>query len=274
MASQPERELELIGLIPAGGHASRIAPSPCSKEIFPVGFRSDASIASVRPKVVSHYLLEKMHLAGVSKVFFILRQGKWDIPAYYGDGSAFGLQLGYLMMGRPHGPPYTLDQAYPFARRAVIAFGFPDILFTPDDAFVHLLARQRDTQADVVLALLTAHAPEIMDMVEVDASGRVLDIVLRPGPTTLRYAWIVAVWSPVFTEFLHRHLAQLDAHPRQGDAAPPELTVGHVLRAAVEQGLRVEGIPFPGHTYLDVGTPEGLSKAFVQWTCPAGSASD
>src|SRR5262245_55704587 len=132
MATDTGRELELVGLIPAAGQATRIAPLPCSKEIFPVGFRTEPQSGTVRPKVVSHYLLEKMRRAGITRAYLVLRSGKWDIPAYYGDGAMLDMHLAYLLMGRPFGPPYTLDQAYPFLQNALVAFGFPDILFTPD----------------------------------------------------------------------------------------------------------------------------------------------
>jgi glucose-1-phosphate thymidylyltransferase len=80
------RHSEIIGLIPAAGQATRIAPLPCSKELYPIGFRTVPGSDGLRPKAVSHYLLEKMQIAGVRKAYFILRQGKWDIPAYWGDG--------------------------------------------------------------------------------------------------------------------------------------------------------------------------------------------
>ena len=51
---------EVVGLIPAGGQATRLAPLPCSKELYPIGFRFAEADHSLRPKVVSHYLLEKM----------------------------------------------------------------------------------------------------------------------------------------------------------------------------------------------------------------------
>ena len=85
---------ELIGLIPAAGQASRVAPLPCSKELFPIGFHPERREHGGRPKAVAHYLLEKMRLAGVSKVYFVLRTGKWDIPAYFGDGSEFQMHFG------------------------------------------------------------------------------------------------------------------------------------------------------------------------------------
>src|SRR5262245_170131 len=91
-----ETQREVIGLIPAGGQAKRIAPLPCSKELYPVGFRKHHADGSVRPKVACHYLLEKMKLAGVNKTFIVLRSGKWDIPTYFGDGKLVEMDLAYL----------------------------------------------------------------------------------------------------------------------------------------------------------------------------------
>src|SRR6266545_7247263 len=90
---------EVIGLIPAGGRATRIAPLPCSKELYPVGFGVREGESEKRPKVACQYLLEKMQHAGITKAYIILKNGKWDIPAYLQDGSDLGMYLAYLVMG-------------------------------------------------------------------------------------------------------------------------------------------------------------------------------
>ena len=118
---------EIVGLIPAGGKGKRIAPLPCSKELYPVGFHNAHEELGLRPKVVSHYLLEKMRLAAVTNAYVILRKGKWDIPGYFSDGKMLEMNLAYLMMDLPFGVPYTLDQAYPFVKDSTVVFGFPDI---------------------------------------------------------------------------------------------------------------------------------------------------
>ncbi len=255
---------EVIGLLPAGGRGTRIDPLPCSKELFPIGFRKIDGPDEMRPKVVSHYLLEKMRIAGIRKAYFILRQGKWDIPAYFGDGHMLDMDVGYLMMRVPFGPPYTLDQAYPFARGKTVAFGFPDIIFDADDAFVKLLDRQTTTAADVVLGLFPVKEPWTMDMVEVDGSGVIHSIHIKPHATTLTYGWLIATWTPAFTQFLHEHLLN-DKQDTKKDmsrsAESLELTVGHVLQAALRSGLRIQSITFQGGSYIDIGTPDNLVKA-------------
>lgn len=259
--------LPLIGLLPAGGQATRIAPLPLSKELYPIGFQSEAS-GHVRPKVVSQYLLERLRQAGITQTYFILRSGKWDIPAYFGDGSALQMHLGYLIMGLPYGVPYTLDQAYPFVQNAIVALGFPDILFWPEDAFTHLLQRQAQTQADVVLGLFPTDQPQKAGMVDFDSSGRVHLIIEKPSQTDLQYMWAIAVWTPAFTQFLHEHLIAIAAtktQPSAPEKSSRELAIGDVIQAGITAGLRVEAEVFETGVYLDIGTPENLVKAVQEY---------
>lgn len=264
-------QTEVIGVVPAAGKGTRLAPLPCSKELYPVGFAQTGAEGPPRPKAVSEYLFEKFRAAGIRKSIVIIRSGKWDIPAYFGDGQLVGMELAYLVIGESWGPPATIDRAYPFVKQARIAFGFPDILFGPTDVFVHLLRHQADSGCDVVLGLYPAHDPHSMDMVDVDSRGRVRAIELKPPATQWTYAWICAVWTPVFTEFLHRFLAAPETRAnlallanRQTDPGG-DLPVGAVLRAAVQQGLAVDGVCFPTETYLDIGTPAALSAALATY---------
>lgn len=245
-----------IGLIPAGGQATRIAPLPCSKEVYPVGFRAGTD-KKVRPKVACHYLLEKMRIAGITEAYIVLRQGKWDIPAYLCDGALADMRLAYLLVTVSFGAPYTLDQAYPFVRDAVIVLGFPDILFQPDDAFKLLLARQTASDADVVLGLFPADRPQKVDMVDLDESGRIRQIVIKPRQTHLYYTWGIAVWKPTFTHFLHEYV-----NTRKHSATvQPELFIGDVIQAAIHEGLYVEALEVSKLPFLDIGTPEDLLQA-------------
>lgn len=252
---------EIIGLLPAGGQATRLAPLPCSKELYPVGYRSVGE-DDFRPKVVSHYLLEKMQQAGASKAYIILREGKWDIPAYWGDGALVGLPLAYLMMNVPYGTPFTLDQAYPFVRQANIVFGFPDILFQPDDAFNRLFEHQAETKADAVLGLFLADKPHKMDMVELDEHQRVTRVVIKPKQTSLIYTWIIAVWTPTFTTFMHQFLAQKLS---DDTIRTKEIFMGDIFQAAIDNGLEVESLKFAEGRCIDIGTPEDLVIATHQY---------
>jgi glucose-1-phosphate thymidylyltransferase len=260
----------LVGLLPAGGRATRLGPLPCSKEIFPIGFKAGQPGGKMQSAVAAAGLLESMHLAGAKAAYFILRQGKWDIPAYFGHGGQLKMPLAYLIMDQPHGAPYTLDQAYPFIENATILFGFPDILFHPKDAFVRLLERQSETSANIVLGVFKADTPSKMDMLVLDGKGRVMDIVIKPAETKLTHTWIIAVWSARFSRYLHDYVLE-DGRRRSKQSLngkTSEIYVGDVIRAAIKDGLTVDTVFFNLGAYLDVGTPEDMIHAMSSssWT--------
>lgn len=177
---------KIIGLLPAAGLGSRISPLSMSKELFPIGFQPLAD-KGLRPKVVCQYLLEAMGQAGVQETFLILRPGKWDIPAYLGDGSQLGVRLAYLTVHVPFGVPFSLNQAYPFVKDAIVAMGFPDILFAPANAYCQLVERLQTSQADVVLGLFPTDQPKKVGLVEFDPAGVVSGIYEKSMLTHLPY---------------------------------------------------------------------------------------
>ena len=242
----------MIGVVPMAGQAKRLGGLPHSKEIYPLPVINKQSA----PKVVCEHVLEKMFRAGIDRVYITLRQGKWDIPDYLGDGTKLGMHLAYLMMGLPHGTPYSIDQAFPFIRDQIVALGFPDMIFPNEDIFTSLLTYLDSNDVDVVLGLFPADRPEKTDMVELIDDKIVKKIHIKPDHTRLSYCWGIAVWTSAFTQYLHDYLLE-----HQSDAANlPELYVGDIVQAGMESGLRVHGIPVSKQSYLDIGTPEDLDK--------------
>ena len=247
----------VVAVIPCAGRATRLPVLPCSKELYPLGIPFTGAEQEPRSRVVCDCLLEKLHCAGITDAYLVLRKGKWDIPSYLGDGSTMGMRLAYLMMGLPFGVPYTVDQAFPFVRDSLVALGFPDIIFSGDDAFGKLLNRQREAQADVVVGFFPADRPAKCDMIEVGSGGRLTRIVIKPEQTDLRYTWGIAVWTPVFSAFMHDFL--LD---HQAEAAErPELHIGDVIQAAIDSGMRVDAVQVSTEPYLDIGTVDDLARA-------------
>jgi glucose-1-phosphate thymidylyltransferase len=256
--------IEIVGLIPAGGHATRISPLPCSKELFPIGWQQDVA-GSMKPKVVSHYLLDKYKNAGIRKAYFILRKGKWDIPEYYGDGSSVDMELAYLMMNLPYGHPFTLDQAFPFTRDNLVAFGYPDILFAPDDAFHQLIGKLRATGASVVLGIFPIRQDQRWDILSFGEDQKIKTVALRElTASDRRLGWSIAVWTPEFSRFMHELLR--DAVKRNQFIAPDgkEYVMNHIFQAAIDNGLHVEYIVFDSGFVHDIGTPEELFSAQME----------
>ena len=255
-----------MGLVPAAGEAKRISPLPFSKELFPLGFsNSETNEFKLRPKVICHYLLEKMRFAGVNNIYVVLRNGKWDIPSYLSTIQISRIHLAYLIVNRTEGVPYTLDAAYPFIQNSIVVFGFPDIVFRSRDAYRKLLSKQLETSADLVLGLFPVDAPEKWDMVDLDEESKIAGIQIKSATSELKYAWIIAVWTPTFSQFMHKYLYLIDDRStlRDGDEGVQrrELFMGEVINAAIKRRIHLEYEVFPDDTCLDIGIPSDLIKA-------------
>ncbi len=260
-----EKEREVIGLVPAAGRADRLGALSCSKEIFPLGFGADAD-GMLRPRPACSHLLESFACAGVSRAFVLLRQGKWDIPALLGDGSAFGLPLAYLAFEPTASVPETLDRAYPFAAEATVALGFPDIIVEPRAAFRPLLQRLGQAGAQVVLGLFPTDQSWKADMVELDEHDRAQRIVIKQVETPLRFTWSIAVWGPEFSRYLHDFVTS-------GRTAPgeKETYIGDVIQAAIDDGMTVLGERFEDGSFIDIGTPDDLRRATARFMPSEGA---
>jgi len=254
---------ELVGIIPAAGAATRVSPLPCSKELFPVGFRRLAESGELRPKSAAHYLLERMAGAGAGKAYVVLGDGKWDIPAYFGDGEPVGMDLAYLVIRDSPGVAFTVDAAYPFVRDSTVLFGFPDIIYWPEDALSAVVEKQRASGADFVVAVVPTDRPEKNDCVELDGAGRIVGMEIKQPESKLRHTWMLAVWGPAFTEFLHEFVAEVGPDIAADDSLwkGRELYPGDVLWAAIEQGLSHDTVVFENGGFTDIGTPDELFRA-------------
>lgn len=252
----------------------RISPLPCSKELLPIGYQKDQQ-GAIKPKVVSHYLLERFKLAGINKAYFVLRKGKWDIPQYYGDGEMLDMHLAYVMMNRPYGHPFSIDQAFPFTHASLVAFGYPDILFSPDDAFAQLIAKYEETRADVVLGVFPIRPDQKWDIMSFAEDGKPKAIAMSdPSGVTDRWGWSIALWTPVFSAFMHEFLSRaVDRHQLKAPDGK-EYVMNHVFQAALDAGLSLEQVFFKAGFVRDVGTPQELLKAQQILLTEAGILAD
>lgn len=252
MRSRMAHEPDVLGLIPAAGRAERLGRLPCSKELLPIGFRDTAQ--GPAPKVACHHLLDRFRAAGIRRAFLVLHESKWDVARYFGTGAMADVSLAYLSIPGSRSVPETLSHAAPFVQGSRVALGFPDVLFEPVDAYARLLERQESTGADLVLGLFPAERHQTTDMVDCGPDGRVRRIEVRPESTSLRFNWLIAVWTPAFTP-------RLEEAVRAASQETGELQIGSVMRNALEGGLHVQGVEFPEGRFRDIGTPADLAAA-------------
>jgi len=255
--------MEITGLIPAGGLAERLGKIPCSKEVLP--YKNDSG----KMMVISENLINYYRLAGIKNIYFIIRKGKWDIPEYFGDGSAYGVNIGYLVMNLPYGTPFTLNQASPFVKGKIVALGFPDIIFKPENAFDEIKSKLPGSDAEIVLGIVKTDNYLKSDMIEFKDDKTIGNIIIKQNRPDLKYGWFIAMWKPVFTEYLNQFLGLFlkkypDGRLITEDGISREIFVGDVIQNAMSEGMKLDYVIFENGTYLDIGTKDDLQKFILK----------
>jgi len=197
-----------------------------------------------------------MHAAGIPEAVFVLRPGKEELEQTLGP-SAYGVSLDYLVASRLDGPPYTVDAAYEYTHGAIVAMGFPDILFQETDPYRVLLNRLRNEPLAAVLGMFPAAIGQKADRVTIDSHGRVEAVDPRAAVEDPRETWALAVWKPEFGSFLHELLKTSEP----SEIGQPEPVMGDVINAALAAGIEVGGMKVSDRPFLDIGTPRGLEHA-------------
>src|SRR6185369_3616488 len=124
------------GIVPAAGIGSRIQPLAFSKELLPVGSRSDEG--NERPRAVSEYLVERMIKGGATRICFVVSPGKSDIIEYFG-GEIDTTTLCYTVQRTPAGLCDAIFRALPFIERdEAVLVGLPDTIWFPENGFAEL----------------------------------------------------------------------------------------------------------------------------------------
>ena len=169
------------GIIPAAGLGTRIQPLAFSKELLPVGTRFDGN--TERPRAVSEYLLERMLLAGVTHVCFVISPAKSDIMNYFG-GHIAGASICYAVQPNPSGLCDALFSALPFVNpEDEILVGLPDTVWFPDHGFLSL----RDGKFSFLL--FPVAQPELFDAVVTNDNGSVQEIQVKQANARTQWIW-------------------------------------------------------------------------------------
>lgn len=231
------------GIVPAAGRGSRIQPLAFSKELLPVGSRHDGR--DERPVAVSEYIVERMLVAGVDKLCFVIGRGKSDIVEYFGH-NVHGASVCYVVQDEPRGLCDALFRPLPFiGDEERVCFGLPDTVWFP----VHGLCEVSERPLDFLL--FPVDRPELFDAVEIDEAGNVLRIEVKTRG--VRSRWI---WGAFGTD--GRTLRRLQELFHERDRKDEYF--GTLVNAYLERGGAARGVP-AGEKYVDVGTLNGYREA-------------
>lgn len=171
----------MLAVIPAAGRGSRIQPLAFSKELLPLGSRSVDG--AERPRAISEHLLDRMVIAGATRICFIVAPEKTDIIQYYGDQYR-GIPIFYLVQPRANGLCDALFRAGDHLKSGEsVLIGLPDTIWFPETGLLDL------PDSPLSLLLFPVDQPSLFDAVYLDARGRILTIAVKDRNASTEWVW-------------------------------------------------------------------------------------
>lgn len=223
------------GSIPAGGLGTRLQPIGFSKELAPVGRRA-----------VIEYLIERMVLSGIDKIFINTAEDKTDLIRYLSSKSIYKDMLVFFVRERkglldgivlPEQFLHEDDELY---------FGLPDTIWYPKDGFAQL----DKLRGELILGLFDTGTPEKFDSVVIDNNSQIKSIEVKVAQPKSQWTWAMGKMTVRAARFLRTYEQKLGDKPLFGQAMH--------LYAADHPSYAVE---LADSHCIDIGVPDDYDRA-------------
>ncbi|EMA44822.1 glucose-1-phosphate thymidylyltransferase [Halococcus saccharolyticus] len=229
------------GLILSGGQGTRLRP---------ITHTGPKQLVPVANKPILEYAIEDLREVGITEIGVVLGNlGREAIQSFLGDGSAFGVDITYIVQGNPLGLAHAAGCARDFVGDEDFVMYLGDnILKQGIDELVSSF-RQSDHAAGI--ALQHVDNPQQFGVADVTADGRVVRLVEKPDEPPSDLALIgIYVFSPAIFDVIERLSPSWRGELEITDAIQALLDGGHTIDSHVVGGW-----------WKDTGKPEDVLEA-------------
>lgn len=228
------------GVLLAGGEGTRLQP---------ITHTGPKQLVPVANKPVIQYAIEDFRSAGITEIGVVLgNKGREEIQDLLGDGSAFGVEITYIMQGKPLGLAHAVGCARDFVGDDDFVVYLGDNILK--EGITRLVESFESGEHAAGIALQAVDEPEQFGVAELDGE-RVTRLVEKPAdpPSTLALIGIYVFSPSVF-----------DVVERLEPSWRGELEITDAIQTLIDEGGAVDSLVIEGW-WKDTGKPEDILNA-------------
>ncbi|MDG5776192.1 glucose-1-phosphate thymidylyltransferase [Haloarculaceae archaeon H-GB1-1] len=229
------------GVLLSGGTGSRLRP---------ITHTGPKQLVPVANKPVIEYAIQDLKAAGVTDIGIVLgHKGRTAIQELLGDGSAYGVDITYIIQGEPLGLAHAAGCARDFVGDDDFVMYLGDNILKA--GIVDLIESFDAGEYDAGIALQSVDSPQQFGVADLDDDGTVRNLVEKPDNPPSNLALVgIYVFSPVI----------FDAIERLEPSWRGELEITDAIQLLIDDGCDIDSHVVTGW-WKDTGKPVDILEA-------------